>query len=571
MSSVVIGDYEYTVIGATSVSVRVIDTSKQSYENIRISVKIDGKSYVTTSLERCFSNCVNMVVAPDIFLGPFARNVNMNQCFEECVELTSINRIPDYTTTMEGCFANCSSLSQIPSIPETVINMSNCFYGCISLSEAPVIPSSVTNMTGTFRNCMSLLEAPVIPSSVKEMTNCFNRCVSLQGIVVAYNDPLVKNNQYIFSDTKKTIFIVDRNPEPKTNIWKREAETFQNVHYEADDNPLPVVSNFTATRVSTTGSTEFEPTGLYAYLQAKIMVYNTLIPDGWTNGVKNIILKDGGIEKSATWQPTMVDYPVDAYCWIYLGDTSTHNLSLQIADSIKEGGVEIKSKLSGILNTNISKSYALIDYYHDEATDTEGVAIGKYAEHADLLDIDMPTLFRQGLSLTDGEFVARTILDYIWPVGSAYSTTDSTFNPNNVWGGTWVSLPEGYVLLSGSESGSYIVGDDISTSSGYKEYGSNTHTLLEDEIPAHAHGLNNHTHSVQRALGVSGTGTWTGEQGGALSGSTGKYAYTQVSGTTIQTITATGGNSNNTTSKGGGKAHSIMQKSIAVYWWIRTA
>ena len=142
------------------------------------------------------------------------------------------------------------------------------------------------------------------------------------------------------------------------------------------------------------------------------------------------------------------------------------------------------------------------------------------------------------------KLIEASSLDYNHPIGSAYSTIDSSFDPNNVWGGTWEKLPEGYVLLSGSENGSYIVGDDINTGSGYKEYGSNTHTLTVSEMPSH-------THNVQMQYN---------------SGSGSAYAIPPTSSAVKWSWTS--GRIQNT---GGGKAHSIMQKSIAVYWWIRTA
>lgn len=136
------------------------------------------------------------------------------------------------------------------------------------------------------------------------------------------------------------------------------------------------------------------------------------------------------------------------------------------------------------------------------------------------------------------------LLDAFRPVGSAYSTVDADFDPNVSWGGTWEKLPEGYVLLSGSASGSYIVGDDTSTGSGYKEYGENTHTLTVNEMPSH-------THNVQMQYN---------------SGSGSAYAIPPTSGAVKWSWTS--GRIQNT---GGGQAHNIMQKSIAVYWWIRTA
>lgn len=40
------------------------------------------------------------------------------------------------------------------------------------------------------------------------------------------------------------------------------------------------------------------------------------------------------------------------------------------------------------------------------------------------------------------------ILDYIYPVGSYYETSDTTFNPNTAWGGTWLEDTNGRVTVA---------------------------------------------------------------------------------------------------------------------------
>ena len=173
--------------------------------------------------------------------------------------------------------------------------------------------------------------------------------------------------------------------------------------------------------------------------------------------------------------------------------------------------------------------------------------------------------------------LAELLLDIFHPVGMYFETKDSTFNPNTAWGGTWVLETEGLVHVSAGAT--YTVSDNA------QDGGEATHTLTVDEMPSHTHiqnshqhSLGNHSHSVQRALGVSGSASWTGEQGGDMTGSAHKYAYTSVSGTTIQTITSTGQNNGNTGGQtatnqntGGGQAHNNMQPYKNVYRWLRTA
>lgn len=40
------------------------------------------------------------------------------------------------------------------------------------------------------------------------------------------------------------------------------------------------------------------------------------------------------------------------------------------------------------------------------------------------------------------------LLDFIYPVGSYYETSDTSFNPNTAWGGTWLEDTKGRVTVA---------------------------------------------------------------------------------------------------------------------------
>lgn len=209
-----------------------------------------------------------------------------------------------------------------------------------------------------------------------------------------------------------------------------------------------------------------------------------------------------------------------------------------------------------------------------------------------------------------------TLIDMFYPVGSYYETSDTTFNPNTAWGGTWILETEGIVHVSAGSNYTISHASD-NDGAGAKDGGEATVTLTsaQSAMPSHhhgmnghthslnshvhslnnhVHGLNNHAHSVGRALGVN-TGSWSGDSASAISGSGHKYGYVADSGTTIQTVTATGGNSGNTAASSGNtgassgntggnsdnttdasvatatQAHENMQPYINVNRWHRTA
>ena len=492
------------------------------------------------------------------------------------------------------CFEYCRSLIQAPVIPNTITNLEGCFSNCTSLTQVPDIPSSATNMDLCFEHCSSLTQAPVIPGSVTTMYRCFSDCELLEGNVEVHNVPTIPvptEAGGIFQGAKKDIYIV--NPDGSSSVmsrWKNIAQSYTNVHYEADDNPAPVISNFSAKRVSAVGSTDFDATGLYAYIQVRAMVYD-VIPVGWNNSLETAVLTDNGSVESPTWQPLPItQYPADEYCWIYLGDTSVHTITLQITDAVRKDGLTtiIKTQTSQLLSVVVSKSYALVDYYHDETTDTEGIAFGKYAEHADLFDVDMPAMFRQNMSVMDANNVMRALFDFMHPKGSCYHTLDANFDPNISWGGTWEPLPEGMILLSGSADGTYIVGEDLNTDSKHKEYGGNEKTIVANNLPAHTHPMS-HTHTMGHTHNTVSNGQYVpntasgfvGDEGANASGSGTKFIKASNASDGVNSHKTTGGSSaantggssasntgnNNTT----GDKFNVMQKSMAVYTWIRTA
>ena len=70
------------------------------------------------------------------------------------------------------------------------------------------------------------------------------------------------------------------------------------------------------------------------------------------------------------------------------------------------------------------------------------------------------------------------LLDYFHPVGSYYETSDTTFNPNTAWGGTWVEDTAGRVLVA-KDTGTFATVGNTG--------GEETHTLVISEMPKHHH------------------------------------------------------------------------------------
>lgn len=451
------GDYEYSnhvqnyTSGGTNVGVRIRSDRRETitspsaipssvtYNGVTYTVKeltgyfpTDGRDYgswddtAPYSIWGCFEKCLELTTVPT-----FPASIDytsVQRLFYDCAKLESAPSLPegavDLTSAYAGsgliygpsipssarfltaAFSGCKSLKSIGSMPtvfsSTWNSITGMFSGCTSLIEAPPIPTNTNDMISVFSGCTSLTSAPEIPASISRMGDCFYNCPSLEGNIIVNNE--VVYNPY-YSDqgnpfggsTKKNIFIINgAGTTAVETAWKKITALSSNVHYEADDNPRPALSNFSIARVAASGTTASAEKGTWAYITATMTIYSTLLPVGWTNELKSRVLTEDGTILTPTWFPsTLEEYPVDIWCWVNTEDTFGHYFTLQIYDAVKnENDIEKRSLQSPLLSFSFPKSYALVDYYHDSTTGTEGFAIGKFAESADLFDVGMETIIR---------------------------------------------------------------------------------------------------------------------------------------------------------------------------------
>ena len=80
-----------------------------------------------------------------------------------------------------------------------------------------------------------------------------------------------------------------------------------------------------------------------------------------------------------------------------------------------------------------------------------------------------------------GQFdISQQLLNMFYPVGSYYETSNTAFNPNASWGGTWVLETEGQVHVSGGTN--YAISGALNNTS---DGGS-----ADAIVPYHSHSVN---------------------------------------------------------------------------------
>ena len=143
----------------------------------------------------------------------------------------------------------------------------------------------------------------------------------------------------------------------------------------------------------------------------------------------------------------------------------------------------------------------------------------------------------------ENQTINNSINEYwktIYPVGSIYISTSSTFNPQTAWGGVWTSIAEGRCLIGANDE--YPLG-----STG----GEKTHTLIENELPL----IEGH------AFGVA---TYN-------SAKSGHFNLTKKNPCNLNAGSGTNDLSDMYFGFGNNLPHNNMQPYLAVYMWKRTA
>jgi microcystin-dependent protein len=169
-----------------------------------------------------------------------------------------------------------------------------------------------------------------------------------------------------------------------------------------------------------------------------------------------------------------------------------------------------------------------------------------------------------------------TALD-AYPVGSIYMSVNST-NPRQLFGGTWVALNEGRVLIGAGTA--HPAGETG---------GEETHTLTTSEMPSHSHsgstdsaGSHSHSGSATSSGGHKHSITYgTGDSDYSSMPQYGIYGtntstqYTSSAGSHSHSVSINSNGSHSHTvtinSTGSGSAHNNMQPYLSVYMWKRTA
>lgn len=287
----------------------------------------------------------------------------------------------------------------------------------------------------------------------------------------------------------------------------------------------PSVS-FTVARTNASGVADDEGTSavLTATIDYVSMVANLTQPTVTVDGVTKSVTwyTDRALSSAVNWTNYNPASPITLYGFINGGleKESSYSIGVTPNDS-KASGTEITQTLGGAFYT--------IDFL----AGGHGIAFGQPAVQ-DGFFCNMDAHFK------DKANIVRALFDFVYPIGSYYETSDTSFDPNDTWGGTWVLEAEGQVHVSAGTN--YAVSGALTNTS---DGGEATHLLTVDEMPSHNHNFS-----------MWGSGTHYYPSSGSI-----LRWYSSAYNTQTVTVSNTGG----------GQAHNNMQPYIIVNRWHRTA
>ena len=157
--------------------------------------------------------------------------------------------------------------------------------------------------------------------------------------------------------------------------------------------------------------------------------------------------------------------------------------------------------------------------------------------------LDILTAAEMNKLIENDEYLAAFInglWNIIYPVGCYFETSDTDFNPNVSFGGTWVEDTAGRVLVAQNAGTVATVGDTG---------GEETHTLTVSEIPSHNHSLTSKYDDANYNTGIIPANDQM-----SIPYDSGNITRTQ-----------------HTNNNGGGEAHNNLQPYIVIKRWHRTA
>ena len=552
-----------------------------------------------------FRNCSKLTQIPTVISGT---NANYNGIFRGCTLLNVVPTFSGSITQLVNAFRECVSLIT-PPIIKNILNceMNHMFYGCTSLTTIPELPNSMLSAYYMFYNCTSLTWASVIipAHSNPPSINCmFAGCSNLTGVIWikgTYSNAHVNT----FTDTVQPIILSgDINT---TGPLLAATANNNNVYMGLN---ATVVENGIA-RCDATGTLDDE--GGYAKLtikfkcpylpNSKIYVPKVYIKNAQQQPIQNWTLtyvnnSDETIVKTITNSTDIIQDHIEANDLITNGTFETifnavddSVYTIYIPTSCSQVAQDYDTNGNYVISTyywNGTSGQAIFTgdtYIFDALPDGSCFKIGGpiienngdtgfiVGNEVSLLSAQYPSTFNGPVNFNSIVRIKNIeLLNFLYPVGSYYETSDASFDPNVAWGGTWSLEASGLVHVSAGTG--YTLGSTGGNKDAIVPYHRHSYnappsktdstTLTTSQIPAHTHGS-------KTLVGNANFRKWT--TGKMLTYTDGIFSSTEptTSATSVESsgtnpnkvdrLTVTATHEHTSVGGGGGHTHNITASS----------
>lgn len=399
-------------------NVVVADKTKVSYSSIPATVTNGGNIYNVKRARNTFQSCKNLITAPTLSNGL----VDMFQTFASCSALTSPPTIPQTVTTVRGTFISCPALETAPTLNAGVTDVTNYLNGGTSVKGiVDVGGCNPAEYYNTFKNTINDLyvvngnagastwrtiasqygnvhyEADDNPAP--DITVATPLRVASSGSKTSSNTgtyAYIKANAIIYNSYLPEGWHNSLGVETLTDDGTAISPTWtiNNAWTLTADTEINSNKYYYTLAITTVTSPDVSQIGNYYELANGVYTKtnDTAIDVGktyYTIVATQVASPD--IQDIGTYYEVYLNrYTLE--CWVNLGDFAKHTFTLSVADNITDAtDTTVETHTSTTLTFVLSKAYKVIDFYHDPNTETEGVAIGKYAESADLFEVEMNT------------------------------------------------------------------------------------------------------------------------------------------------------------------------------------
>ena len=241
---------------------------------------------------------------------------------------------------------------------------------------------------------------------------------------------------------------------------------------------------FTADRTLQTGVEDDE--GGYATVDATF-TYTDVVADLVAPSV--VLTDKNGTQTTptVTWYKTRatggtLSSPFTDWTTVAYGDTVyglIPGLSTQYSYQVSIRPRDTKGTGTAIIQT-IAPAFYTVDFL----AGGHGIAFGQPAS-------DVGFFCNMDAHFVDANSVMRALFDFVYPVGSYYETSDTAFDPNTTWGGTWILETEGQVHVSAGTN--YTIGGALTNTT---DGGSKDAVVVS------------HTHRIYEEFGVQGSSSY---------------------------------------------------------------